>query len=110
MTLQISAVILIVIYCSDCLFFVWSLASAARHDNFGRAGLMALSFCIASASCHSSKQKPEYSTCMLFKDNFATPVDLLDALGIVIERSKQHFNPNYRLQGNVYMYAYACIP
>ncbi|XP_078155872.1 tRNA/rRNA methyltransferase (SpoU) family protein [Carex rostrata] len=83
---------------SDCLFFVWSLASAARHDNFGRAGLMALSFCIASASCHFSKQKPEYSTCMLFKDKFATPVDLLDALGIVIERSKQHFNPNYRLQ------------
>ena len=110
MMLQISAVILIVIYCSDRLFFVWSLASAARHDNFGRAGLMALSFCIASASCHFSKQKPEYSTCMLFKDKFATPVDLLDALGIVIERSKQHFNPNYRLQGNVYMYAYACIP
>ncbi|KAJ4784544.1 tRNA/rRNA methyltransferase (SpoU) family protein [Rhynchospora pubera] len=83
---------------SDRLFFVWSLASAARHDNYGRAGLMALSFCIASSSCHFSEQKSEYNTCVLFEDKLTTPVDLLDALGIVIERSKQHFNPNYRLQ------------
>ncbi|KAJ3681791.1 hypothetical protein LUZ60_014364 [Juncus effusus] len=87
---------------SDCLFIVWSLASAARHDNFGRAGLMTLSFCISSSSCHFDTQNVSSDIFTVFEANkiakkVVSSIEVLDALGIVIERSKQHFNQNYRL-------------
>ncbi|XP_020262865.1 uncharacterized protein LOC109838846 [Asparagus officinalis] len=86
--------------------FVWSLASVAKKESFGRAGLMALAFCIASAACQCDTQngRGKHYTASEFSGESSQEVtpsrasDLLDALGFVIERSKQHFNPNYRLQ------------
>ncbi|XP_077235143.1 tRNA/rRNA methyltransferase (SpoU) family protein [Tasmannia lanceolata] len=91
--------------------FLCSLASVANQESLTRAGFMALAICIASAGsgmkthCGSEARCGENSCpdvvrveCTqegLSDDNRA---DLLDALGIVIERSKQHFNPNYRLR------------
>lgn len=93
-------------YYSDRVAFVWSLASVIISESFGRAGLMALSSCIASAAYHSDACK-ESEVCSVVKQENpfqesllpCSAADLLDVLGIVIERSKQHFNSNYRLKG-----------
>ncbi|XP_058084724.1 uncharacterized protein LOC131232481 isoform X2 [Magnolia sinica] len=91
--------------------FICSLASVAKHDSFGRAGLMALAVCIASAACGTEThcdgedQWCEASSRNTVQVEFAQEnllqnrsADLLDALRIVLERSKQHFNANYRLR------------
>lgn len=93
---------------SERLAFVWSLASVARQEAFGRAGLMSLAFCIASAACPSSpynagevhRRSLDAELVESAQDKFlpCSTADILDVLGIIIERSKQHFNPNYRLQ------------
>ncbi|KAF5204596.1 tRNA/rRNA methyltransferase SpoU family protein [Thalictrum thalictroides] len=78
-----------------------SLASVAKQESFGRAGLMALSACIAYAACgqrwcevcQSDVDKAE-STGGIFSRNIMT--DLLDMLKLLVESSKQHFNVNYR--------------
>ncbi|XP_043715500.1 uncharacterized protein LOC122663896 isoform X2 [Telopea speciosissima] len=91
--------------------FLCNLASVAKKESFGRAGLMALAVCIASAAvaaetpCESEAQWDEGGSCevaqaessqeSLFCNNKA---ELLDILRLLIEDSKQHFNPNYRLQ------------
>ncbi|XP_020081314.1 uncharacterized protein LOC109704964 isoform X3 [Ananas comosus] len=93
------------------LSLVWSLASAAKYDSFGRAGLMALAFCIASSAGWSEDTQGETDVSCALATSEAketiyggvtllpvSPEDVLDALGVVIERSKQHFNPNYRLK------------
>ncbi|KAJ6808227.1 uncharacterized protein M6B38_167710 [Iris pallida] len=95
---------------SERVDFIWSLASLTRQESFGRAGLMALAFCIVSAACHTDShnmlegynmgKSPENQQIESAQD-FSLPsrgADLLDVLGFVIESSKQHFNPNYRLQ------------
>ncbi|XP_043812569.1 uncharacterized protein LOC110629722 isoform X3 [Manihot esculenta] len=94
------------------IIFLHSLASIAKHKSFGRAGLMALAECIASAACGVGIQddkKAEWSedafpheaqlesSSKIFND--IDEADLLDVLRFVIESSKQHFNPNYRLRG-----------
>ena len=38
---------------SDRIHLVWSLASAAKQDSFGRAGLMTLASCVASCTRQS---------------------------------------------------------
>lgn len=66
---------------------------------------MALALCMASAACHSDTHSGSQvcldaelkSTQSRFLP--CSSADLLDSLGIIIERSKQHFNPNYRLKG-----------
>lgn len=73
---------------------------------------MALAECIASAACGVGIQddkKAEWSedafpheaqlesSSKIFND--IDEADLLDVLRFVIESSKQHFNPNYRLRG-----------
>jgi len=91
--------------------FVWSLASVAKKESFGRAGLMAYVFCIASAASpsdiHNMRGK-HYSVRSFSKVEHVESIqqvwpsrasDLLDVLGVIIERSKHHFNPKYRLQG-----------
>ncbi|XP_028552833.1 uncharacterized protein LOC110107437 isoform X3 [Dendrobium catenatum] len=95
---------------SECLTLAWSLASAARHESFGRAGLMTLAFCISSTSCHSNanernEKKCSSANCVVEQfdstsnnDVHCSAVELLDAFKILISRTKQHYNPNYRLQ------------
>ncbi|KAL5551309.1 hypothetical protein UlMin_001485 [Ulmus minor] len=92
--------------------FVSNLASAAKHESFGRAGLMGLAECIASAASrvriHQNECESEWDEGALPEtekveiDSESSPqkekVFLLDALRFIIEISKQHFNPNYRLQ------------
>ncbi|KAG9452528.1 hypothetical protein H6P81_005432 [Aristolochia fimbriata] len=88
------------------LGFLCSLASLAKQESFGRIGLMTLAVCIASASggidihyevesqCTENCSLPESDPVHLPNDS----ADLLDALRVVVERSKHHFNPNYRLR------------
>ncbi|KAG6792092.1 hypothetical protein POTOM_001235 [Populus tomentosa] len=89
--------------------FLHSLASVAKHHSFGRAGLMGLAECIASAACgvgrHDSGAKwsedafPDEVQVECFPEKFSDcRTAFLDVLRFVIESSKQHFNPNYRLQ------------
>lgn len=90
--------------------FLCNLASTAKQESFGRAGLMALAVCIASAAggaetpCEAQWHEDgswnlaqvESSEESLF---CSTKKDLLDILRLIIEGSKQHFNPNYRRKG-----------
>jgi len=92
--------------------FLSNLASFAKQQSFGRVGLMALAECIASAACGVGEhiankaewsgdafpEKVQEESC---PENFPCndKSDLLDVLRFVIESSKQHFNPNYRLRG-----------
>lgn len=85
--------------------FLRQLTSLARKKSFGRVGLISLSECIASAAsavgfdndgegeCFDSAQG-DLITCSL-----ESKMELLDDLRFVVESSKQHFNPSYRLQG-----------
>ncbi|XP_062217146.1 uncharacterized protein LOC133917161 isoform X2 [Phragmites australis] len=89
----------------DRIHLVWSLASAAKQDSFGRAGLMTLAFCVASCACQSDTNDVPCATSRkeVVKCDGDAPaavriVDLLDVLCILSERSKQHFNPKYRLK------------
>ncbi|KAK1306093.1 hypothetical protein QJS10_CPA10g01026 [Acorus calamus] len=88
--------------------FICSLGSVAKQESFGRAGLMTLACCIASAACrthgplrnngcsgHSFMEQEKHAQGNLQHNITA---ELLDVLRIVMERSKQHFNPNYRLR------------
>lgn len=97
---------------SDRATLVWNLASVARQESFGRAGLMALASCIASTACHSYTDNEngvhhsvdgslEVHQIKSAQENLlpCSAADILDVLGIIVERSKQHFNPNYRLKG-----------
>jgi hypothetical protein len=91
---------------SDRLHLVWNLASAAKEDSFGRAGLMTLAFCVASCACWSDTHNLPCTSAVsdLAKCNGDTYIavntaDLLEALWILSERSKHHFNPKYRLKG-----------
>ncbi|XP_051205949.1 uncharacterized protein [Lolium perenne] len=89
----------------DRLHLVWNLASAAKQDSFGRAGLMTLAFCVASCACQSDTHDLPCASAVsdLAKCNGDTYIavntaDLLEALWILSERSKHHFNPKYRLK------------
>ncbi|XP_073307956.1 uncharacterized protein [Primulina huaijiensis] len=88
--------------------FLVHLASAPKLYSFGRAGLMCLAECIASASsgvmCQnnhefersngaSSDEVLAESAPNFYQNDRA---DLLDVLRFILECSKQHFNPNYR--------------
>ncbi|VAI25799.1 unnamed protein product [Triticum turgidum subsp. durum] len=87
------------------LHLVWSLASAAKQDSFGRPGLMTLAFCVASCACQSDTHDLPCGSAVneLAKCNGDTSIavntaDFLDALWVLSERSKHHFNPKYRLK------------
>ncbi|KAJ7952593.1 tRNA/rRNA methyltransferase (SpoU) family protein [Quillaja saponaria] len=90
--------------------FLSDLASTAKRHSYGRAGLMGLAECIASAAAggktHNHTETKLHDT-FLGNDQvgFASGMssqndttELLDVLRYVIECSKQHFNPNYRLR------------
>jgi tRNA guanosine-2'-O-methyltransferase len=67
---------------------------------------MTLAFCIASCACQpDTNDAPcatsgnEVAKCHGDAPTTLTTLDLLDVLCILSERSKQHFNPKYRLKG-----------
>lgn len=100
-------------YYSESAAFISSLALVATSSSFGRAGLMALASCIASAACccdtHTASKECSATEQVKSTEERCLPFDaaeFLDALGIVIERSKQHFNPNYRRRGMFHMPCY----
>lgn len=89
-----------------------NLASLAKQQSFGRAGLMCLAECITSSACgvgtHSEDETKGPSDVFPDKSQVESPAEtgahdnktnLLDVLRFIVESSKQHFNPNYRLQG-----------
>lgn len=87
------------------------MASVAKTQSFGRAGLMCLVKCISSAACGDQKhsisendQENGVSAAGVTEARFAQEssidkADLLDVFRFVIESSRQHFNPTYRHQG-----------
>ncbi|KAL9326764.1 hypothetical protein ACSQ67_007409 [Phaseolus vulgaris] len=90
-----------------CIAFLYNLASTAKHQSFGRAGLMGLADCIASVA--SGIGIVHHVRTELFKGTFSVEFvsemenqydkkELLDIFRYVVESSKQHFNPSYRLQ------------
>ncbi|KEH31617.1 putative tRNA (guanosine(18)-2'-O)-methyltransferase [Medicago truncatula] len=87
--------------------FLCNLASTAKHQSFGRAGLMGLAECIASASTgigiliHASTESFTDTSpveLVIGMENQTVKKELLDIFRYVVESSKQHFNPSYRLQ------------
>ncbi|KAL6847720.1 hypothetical protein ACP4OV_022508 [Aristida adscensionis] len=89
----------------DRIHLVWSLASSGKQDSFGRAGLMTLAFCVAACACQSDTNDVPCATsgegmakCDGDVPTEVSATDLLEVLWILSERSKQHFNPKYRLK------------
>ncbi|PON64646.1 Armadillo-type fold containing protein [Parasponia andersonii] len=94
------------------IVFLSGLASAAKQQSFSRAGMMGLAECIASAACRvrthdneTEAEREEVTFAEMAQREFnleSIPqndkIALLDALRFIIESSKQHFNPNYRLR------------
>ncbi|KAL0446379.1 UNVERIFIED_CONTAM: hypothetical protein Slati_1765800 [Sesamum latifolium] len=90
--------------------FLVDLSSVPKTHSFGRAGLMCLVECIASAACgirkhnnHEVEQLIDANTDLIVVESAPNSwkndsADLLDALRFVVECSKQHFNPKYRHQ------------
>ncbi|KAL2903102.1 putative methyltransferase TARBP1 [Bienertia sinuspersici] len=97
------------------ILFLCKLASVARQLSLGRAGFMSLSECICSASeptifCAEEgyvegRADPRQCTNLLMNgthssraEHCSDKTDLIDSLRFLVENSKQHFNPNYRLR------------
>ncbi|KAM7273825.1 hypothetical protein ACFE04_028489 [Oxalis oulophora] len=79
--------------------FLRSLACLAKHQPFGRAGFMALVECTSSASRGVHKLDDSVREKSFLKENsHKEKADLLDVFRFLIESSKQHFNPMYRLR------------
>ncbi|KAF3448239.1 hypothetical protein FNV43_RR08952 [Rhamnella rubrinervis] len=92
--------------------FLGNLASAAKQQSFSRAGLIGLVECVASAAStfrtDNNDNKAELGEDVFlgmmqvqFNSDSSLRNDkihLLDALRFIIDSSKQHFNPNYRLR------------
>ncbi|KAI3453453.1 hypothetical protein Pfo_010116 [Paulownia fortunei] len=88
--------------------FLVDLSSVPKTHSFGRAGLMCLVECIASAACgvlkhnnHETEQFIDATTDEIVIESAPNScqidrADLLDVLRFVLECSKQHFNPKYR--------------
>ncbi|XP_027337446.1 uncharacterized protein LOC113851166 [Abrus precatorius] len=90
-----------------CIAFLCNLASTAKHIPFGRAGLMGLAECITSAASgigilnHARTESFKGNFPLEFTSGMGNPTDkkeLLDIFRYLVESSKQHFNPSYRLQ------------
>lgn len=98
------------VFVSYRVAFLISLASVAKTQSFGRAGLMCLVKCISSAACgdqkHSISENDQENGVSagvtegrLAQESSIDKANLLDVLRFVIESSRQHFNPTYRHQG-----------
>ncbi|CAN0842679.1 Probable methyltransferase TARBP1 [Linum grandiflorum] len=95
----------------DGVALIIALASVVKHRSIGRAGLMGLAECLGSAargleqSKHSELEQnapdlvedSQTETSLEFiSSNYKS--ELLEVLRFVLETSRQHFNPNYRLR------------
>ncbi|XP_057476407.1 uncharacterized protein LOC130764285 [Actinidia eriantha] len=93
------------------IVFLTNLASASKKQSFGRAGLMGLAECISSAAfrvpihCENGVEWSKDASFNMVQVQSASGIsfhndktDLLDVLRFVVESSKQHFNPKYRLR------------
>ncbi|KAK4338184.1 hypothetical protein RND71_042671 [Anisodus tanguticus] len=79
--------------------FLKRLASVAKRQSFGRAGLMCLTKCISSAACGIGQCGHMSPVSLQDKESYMRDkVDLLDTFRYIMESSKQHFNPSYRHQ------------
>ncbi|KAH9305250.1 hypothetical protein KI387_009654, partial [Taxus chinensis] len=93
--------------------FVQHLASVAKYKSLGRAGFMTLVLCVKEASCGDDWIEKEgiFKKSMLLSDTMdrgssldiyipqeTTSADLIEVLRLLVESSKQHFNPKYRSQ------------
>ncbi|CAA3014630.1 uncharacterized protein LOC111390252 [Olea europaea subsp. europaea] len=91
--------------------FLVNLSSVSKKHSFGRAGLMCLAECIASAAFGFLKHNDHeaelcfdaYPDKIRVKSEPENPLhndkaDLLDVLRFILECCKQHFNHNYRHQ------------
>ncbi|XP_071706129.1 uncharacterized protein [Rutidosis leptorrhynchoides] len=78
--------------------FLSNVACLVKNYSFGRAGLMSVAECVAAAAAEippPGKNEVEHSDKDTTYNDKAT---LLDLFRFIIESSKQHFNPNYRLK------------
>ncbi|KAJ9556344.1 hypothetical protein OSB04_010958 [Centaurea solstitialis] len=84
-----------------------NLASLVKIYSFGRAGLMSLAECVAAAAAGvRAHSKNGIEQCDEAPFEIKSAVDstyndkamLLDVFRFIIDSSKQHFNPNYRLK------------
>ncbi|XP_022934778.1 uncharacterized protein LOC111441850 isoform X1 [Cucurbita moschata] len=87
--------------------FLQKLTSLARKKSLGRVGLISLSECIASAASIFGLDNNREGECFNGSslsaqgdliDSPGCKMELLDDLRFVVESSKQHFNPSYRIQ------------
>ncbi|KAL7150015.1 hypothetical protein ABFS83_05G079800 [Erythranthe nasuta] len=89
--------------------FLIDLSSVPKSHSFGRAGLICLVECIASAACGNSRHNYHdinefiHATDGILVESAPNScqidrADLLDVLRFVLECGKQHFNPKYRLR------------
>lgn len=78
--------------------FLTNLVSVAKQQSFSRSGLMAFSGCISSVACRIGSEDNEAEHAQICSPHDIN--NLLDAIRFVVESCKQHFNPNYRFQGN----------
>ena len=90
------------------MVFLQQLTSLARKKSLGRVGLISLSECIASAASIFGLDNNREGVCFNgsslsaqgdLVDSPGCKMELLDDLRFVVESSKQHFNPSYRIQG-----------
>ncbi|CAN1333845.1 Probable methyltransferase TARBP1 [Linum perenne] len=90
---------------------VIALASVVKHRSISRAGLMGLAECLASAALglgkYESSEIERNAPDLVDKSRVKNSLDffssndkseLLEVLRFVLETSRQHFNPNYRLR------------
>lgn len=95
--------------CRTRVVFLQQLTSLARKKSLGRVGLISLSECIASAASVFGLGNNSEGECFdgsslsaqgdLIDYSLGCKMELLDDLRFVVENSKQHFNPSYRIQG-----------
>lgn len=88
---------------------MFDLSSLPKMHSFGRAGLICLVECIASAACgvlkpDAIKDESGLNLCQIDSGH------LLDVWRFILECSKQHFNAKYCRQGTklVFSYSFTC--
>lgn len=72
------------------------VASVVKNQSFGRAGLMSLAECVAAAADGVGKIEEDEASSS--DTSYNDKAQLLDSFRFIIDTSKQHFNPNYRLK------------
>lgn len=91
------------------------VALLVKNQSFSRAGLMGLAECVAAAADGVGVRrlnKKEVDLELEAADTDTSYNDkaaLLDVFRFILDTSKQHFNPNYRLKGSRLLLKYTYI-